>query len=148
LRAAIYTSQEHEPRAYVALTSAARSIVARPRECPPTLAVEFHSAFAAVGGATYRGHDALRTWHRDLREAWGEEIRVEPDAYFDLGEHTLTFSTYYARGLHSGAKVVMPATGVTRSRDGLVTYVKVYLDRAGALRDVGVSEDQLQPIAP
>jgi hypothetical protein len=42
----------------------------------------------------------------------------------------------------------MPATGVTRSRDGLVTYVKVYLDRAGALRDVGVSEDELEPIEP
>jgi ketosteroid isomerase-like protein len=114
--------------------------------CDPN--IEFHSAFAAVGGATYRGHDALRSWHRDLREAWGEEIRVEPDAYFDLGEHTLTFSTYYARGLHSGAEVVMPATGVTRSRDGLVTYVKVYLDRTGALRDVGVSEDELEPIEP
>jgi ketosteroid isomerase-like protein len=124
----------------------ARDIEALIALCDPN--IEFHSAFAAVGGATYRGHDALRTWHRDLREAWGEKIRVEPDAYFDLGEHTLTFSTYYARGLHSGAEVVMPATGVTRSRDGLVTYVKVYLDRAGALRDVGVSEDELEPIEP
>jgi ketosteroid isomerase-like protein len=124
----------------------ARDIEALIALCDPN--IEFHSAFAAVGGATYRGHDALRTWHSDLREAFGEGIRVAPDAYFDLGEHTLTFSTYYARGLHSGAEVVMPATGVTRSRDGLVTYVKVYLDRAGALRDVGVSEDELEPIEP
>ena len=53
--------------------------------------IEYHSAFAAVGGAVYHGHDGLRRWHRDLAEAWGDEIRAEPETYFDLGEHTLAF---------------------------------------------------------
>src|ERR1700730_2785481 len=70
--------------------------------------VELHSAFAAVGGAVYHGHDGMRRWHRDLEEAWGEEIRLESEAYFDLGEQTLHFYVYYGRGKHSGAEVAMP----------------------------------------
>jgi hypothetical protein len=53
--------------------------------------VELHSTFAAVGGAVYYGHEALRKWLRDLEEAWGKELRVEPKAYFDLGNQTLSF---------------------------------------------------------
>ena len=110
--------------------------------------VELHSVFAAVGGGVYHGHDGMRRWHADLKEAWGEEIRLEPEAYFDLGEHTLQFFVYHARGQHSGAAVAMPAAGVSRWRDGFMTYVKVYLDRADALRDLGVAEDELEPIKP
>jgi ketosteroid isomerase-like protein len=113
--------------------------------CDP--AVELHSVFAAIG-AVYHGHDGMRRWHRDLQEAWGEEIRVEPEAHFDLGEQTLQFYVYHARGHHSGAEVATPATSVVRWRDGLATYIKVYLDRAEALRDLGVSKDELEPIDP
>jgi hypothetical protein len=35
--------------------------------CDPS--IEFHSAFAAVGGAVYHGHGGLRGWHRDMQEA-------------------------------------------------------------------------------
>jgi ketosteroid isomerase-like protein len=114
--------------------------------CNP--AVEFHSVFAAVGGAVYHGHDGLRKWHHDLEEAWGADISLDIEAYFDLGEHTLTFFTYRARGRHSGADVTTPATTVATWRDGLVTYVKVYLHREDALDALGVSEDELEPIKP
>src|SRR2546423_13880931 len=50
--------------------------------------IEFHSAFGAVGGGIYHGHDGVRSWHRDFEDAWGTQIRIEPEAYFDLGEHT------------------------------------------------------------
>ena len=114
--------------------------------CDP--AIEFRSVFAAVGGGVYYGHDGMRRWHRDLQEEWGEQIRLQPEAYFDLGEHTLTFFAYHARGEHSGAEVATPATSVGRWRDGLLTQLTVYLDRANALRDLGVIEDELEPIAP
>ena len=42
----------------------------------------------------------------------------------------------------------MPATTVATLRAGLVTYIKVYVQRADALKDLGVSEDELEPIAP
>lgn len=58
--------------------------------CDPQ--IEFHSAFAAVGGGVYHGHDGMRIFFEELKDAWeGGEIHLDPEAYFDLGEHTLTF---------------------------------------------------------
>jgi ketosteroid isomerase-like protein len=114
--------------------------------CDPD--VELHSTFAAVGGTTYRGHDGMRTWHRDLEEAWENQIRSEPEAFFDLGEHTLTFTVLHARGKQSGADVVLPIAAVSRSHGGRLVYYKAYIHREDALRDLGVSEEALQPITP
>ena len=110
--------------------------------------VEWHSLFAAVGDTVYRGPDGVRTWHRDLQDAWGEEIRIEPEAYFDLGERTLAFNVVHGRGRESGADVAMPYAQVVRWRDGLVVYFKAYVHRDDALSELGVSEVDLEPIAP
>jgi hypothetical protein len=42
----------------------------------------------------------------------------------------------------------MPGAQVCRWRDGLLVYAMVYVHREDALRDLGVSEDALEPIAP
>ena len=110
--------------------------------------IEFHSAFAAVGGAVYHGHDGLRRWHRDFEDAWGDEVGVEVDAYFDLGEDVLAFYVLHGRGRQSGAEVAMPNALVATWRDGLIVYFKVYAHREDALSDLGVSEEALEPIAP
>jgi ketosteroid isomerase-like protein len=114
--------------------------------CAPD--VEFHSTFAAVGGTVYRGHDGMRQWHRDLEEAWENEIRSEPEAFFDLGEHVLTYTVLHARGKQSGADVVLPIAAVSRARDGLLVYYKAYIHREDALAELGVSDAALEPIAP
>jgi ketosteroid isomerase-like protein len=114
--------------------------------CDPS--IELQSVFAAVGGAVYHGHDGLPNYYRDLADAWGDDIRIEPEAYFDLGEHTLTFSVAQGRGRHSGAEVEMSHTQVVRWRDGLMVYLKGYTHREDALGDLGVSEDELEPIEP
>ncbi len=110
--------------------------------------IEFHAAWAAGAPTVYHGHDGLRRWHRDLEDAWGEEIRLEPEALFDLGESLLAFYVVHARGRHSGAAVAMPGANVMRWRDGLIVYIKAYLDREEALRDLGVTQDELEPIDP
>jgi ketosteroid isomerase-like protein len=110
--------------------------------------IEFHSLFAEVGDTVYRGRDRLRKWHRDLQEAWGEEIRIEPEAYFDLGEHTLAFNVLHGRGRQSGVEVAMPYAHVMRWRDGQIVYFKAYANREDAMRALGVSEHELKPIAP
>ncbi len=109
---------------------------------------EFRSIFAAVGGATYRGRDELPRYFRDLRDAWGDQIRIEPEVYFDLGEHTLLFLTFHGRGRGSGAEVAMSLALLGRWRNGLIVYMRSYAQREDALRDLGVSEDELEPIAP
>jgi ketosteroid isomerase-like protein len=109
---------------------------------------EWHSTFAVVGGAVYHGHDGLRRWHRDMEDAWEHRIRVEIESVFDLGEYVLSFAILHASGRHSGAEVAMPIAQVWKFRAGLVAYCKTYTDRDEALRDLGTSEDALQPINP
>lgn len=52
--------------------------------------VELHSAVTVPGGALYHGHAGVRRWHRDLEEAFGDQVHIEPEALFDLGEHTVS----------------------------------------------------------
>src|SRR5438445_4504369 len=121
-----------------------RDVEAMIAYCDPS--IDFHSTFAAVGGAIYQGHDGIRRWHRDLGDAWGE-IRTEPEAYF-LGQDTLLFFVLHGRGRHSRAEVATPVASVTRWRDGLMIYLKNCTQRDDALRDLGVSEDEVEPIEP
>jgi ketosteroid isomerase-like protein len=114
--------------------------------CDPQ--IELQSTVTVPGGAVYRGHDGVRRWHRDLEDGWGDELRVEPEVYFELGEHTISFHVLHGRGRQSGADVAMPAAHVYRWRDGLIVYFKGYADKADALRDLDVSEDALEPIDP
>jgi ketosteroid isomerase-like protein len=124
----------------------ARDVDAFIAYCDPS--GEFHAAFAVVGGGVYHGHDGMREFFRDIEDAWGKENSLEPEAYFDLGEHTLAFYLLRARGRHSGAEVATPIAHVMRWREGLIVYGKSYVQKEDALSDLGVSEDELEPIAP
>ena len=109
---------------------------------------EVQSSFAAVGGAEYHGHEGLRSYHRDLEEAW-DQIHVDVEAYFDLGDHTtLGFAILSGRGRQSGVQAGMPIATVMRWRDGLAVYFKAYADRDDALHTLGLTKDELEPIAP
>jgi ketosteroid isomerase-like protein len=110
--------------------------------------IEVRTVFTGVGGGVYQGHDGLRTFQREFEEVWGDEFLIEPEAFFDLGEHTLAFTFVRARGRRSGAEVTIPAAQVLRWRDGLCVHFKAYAHREDALRDLGVSEHALEPIAP
>ena len=114
--------------------------------CDPE--IEIHSVFSDVAGAVYRGHDGVRTMFGDLEDAWGEGFSIEPEAYFDLGEHVVMYYVLHGRGKQSGADVALPAAGVSRWRNGLFAYWKTYPYREDALRDLGVSEGDLEPIPP
>jgi ketosteroid isomerase-like protein len=114
--------------------------------CDP--GVELRTAFAAVGGEVYHGHDGLSTWHRDVEDVWGGAVHVELEAYFDLGERTLAFYVIHGRGRHSGAEVAMPVALAVKWRDGLAVDIKAYAHREDALSDLGVTEDELEPIEP
>ena len=110
--------------------------------------VEYHSVMTVPGGAAYHGHDGVRSYFRDFGDAWGDEFRVEPEAFFDLGQDTLMFYAVHGRGRQSGAEVAMPGAQVCRWRECVMVYGKAYFHRDDALRDLGISEDALEPIAP
>jgi hypothetical protein len=100
------------------------------------------------GGRGLPRADGLRRFLRDFEDAWGDNIGLEPEAYFDLGEHTLAFHMLHGSGSHSGANVAMPVAHVLRWRDGLAIYFKAYAHREDALSDLDISEDELEPIDP
>jgi ketosteroid isomerase-like protein len=110
--------------------------------------IEYHSAITVPGGAVYHGHDGVRKYFADFKDAWGDEFRVEPEAYFDLGDRTMMFYLVRGRGQQSGADVAMPGAQVCTWREGLMVYGKAYVHRQDALKDLDISEDALQPIAP
>jgi ketosteroid isomerase-like protein len=114
--------------------------------CDPN--IEYHAAWPGVAPAVYHGHGGMRKWHRENDDAWGEELRAEREAAFWLGDTLLAFYVLHARGRHSGVEVAMPAATVFTVRDGLIVYKKTYTDREEALRDLGVSEDELERIEP
>ena len=114
--------------------------------CDP--GIEVHSVFAAVGGAVYQGHEGVQSWLRDLAESFGGEFRVEPEAFFDLGDRTLVFGVLRGRGGRSGAEVAMPAAAIATWRDDLCVSHNAYARKEDALRELGVTDDALEPIAP
>ena len=109
--------------------------------------VEYHPLLSAIGTTVYHGHDGMRSWFGQLDEAW-EELRLEAENYFDLGEQTVLFYVLRGRGRHSGAVVAISGAHVCTWRDGLGVVAKQYAHREDALRDLGVTEDALEPIAP
>jgi hypothetical protein len=58
------------------------------------------------------------------------------------------FYVLHGRVQQSGAEVTMQGAQVCRWRDGLLVYAKLYVHREDALKDLGISEDALKPIAP
>ena len=132
-RGALKAFNAHDVEAFIAL-------------CDPC--VEGHSVFSAVGGGVYHGHGGLRRFLSDTRDAWGDQISIESEAYFDLGENTLVFDVLHGHGSQSGAEVAMPLAQVARWSEGLCRYFKGYADREDALRDLGISEDALERIEP
>ena len=85
---------------------------------------------------------------RDLEEAFGDKVWLEPESYFDLGEHTVTFHLLHGRGRHSGADVAERFAHVHRWRDGLTVWFKAYAQHEQALSDLGVSQDAVTAIEP
>jgi ketosteroid isomerase-like protein len=114
--------------------------------CSPE--IELHSAVTVPGGATYRGHDGVRRWYRDLADGWGDDLRIEPEAYFDFGPETVTFHALHGRGQHSGADVAMPAAHVCRWQDGLMVYFRGYSDRDEALQELMATGKRLKRVVP
>ena len=109
--------------------------------------VEYHPLLSRVAVTAYHGHDGIRSWFGQLDDAW-EELRLDAEAYFDLGDETLLFYVLRGRGRHSGAEVEVAGAHVCRWRDGLGVCAKQYAHREDALKELGVAEAMLEPIAP
>jgi ketosteroid isomerase-like protein len=89
-------------------------------------------------GETRRGHDEVRNGLKKWFEAW-ETIEYRPDELIDAGDDVLAFVRVTARGRASGIEMTYEHPQLWTLRDGRVTRMRVFEDRAEALQAAGLS---------
>ena len=88
----------------------------------------------------FRGPDALSRFFAATDEAW-ESITAESESRREGPDWVLGFGRIRARGRESGAELDVPSAAVYRFRDGLITAIRVYTNRADALADLGLAPE-------
>jgi ketosteroid isomerase-like protein len=107
-------------------------------------AVEVHPLTGAMlEGVSYRGHEGMRQWLKDVAEYW-ESMWVEADQFLDKDDSVVVLGRVHGRGKKSGVAIEAPAAWVFHLRDAHLTYLRFYLDRAQALESVGLSDRDIQ----
>jgi ketosteroid isomerase-like protein len=94
---------------------------------------------AAIEGTVFRGSDAVAQWYAALDESW-EEMWAEIESVRDLGDRVLFLGRFRGRGRGSGAPIDVEAAGIAHFRDGLITRLQSFTNRAEALKAAGLSE--------
>ncbi len=109
----------------------------------PEVEVRFSPGTLAdrIGEAgSFHGHDGLRAFDRELRQAF-EEFETNYEELIDAGERVLSVSRYRATGRRSGIAIDGPPQfGVWTVGDGKVTRVDWFDSRDEALEAAGLSE--------
>jgi ketosteroid isomerase-like protein len=90
-------------------------------------------------GTVFRGPGMAARWLTAVDEAW-DDLRTEISELRDLGDRVVAFGRLRGRGRESGAAVDVEVVSVIRFRDGLITWMRVFSNRAEALEAVGLRE--------
>jgi ketosteroid isomerase-like protein len=88
-------------------------------------------------GTAFRGPGMAARWFTAVDDAW-EDLRAEISELRDLGERVVAFGRLRGRGRESGAAVDVEVVSVIQFRDGLVTWMRLFSNRAEALEAVGL----------
>jgi ketosteroid isomerase-like protein len=88
---------------------------------------------------TYRGHEGLHEWLRDVGESW-EDLWWEPQRLTDVGDQVVAIVTAHLRGRGSGIDLEVPLGNLWTFRDGLAVHFKMFLNPDEALEAAGLSE--------
>jgi ketosteroid isomerase-like protein len=90
--------------------------------------VEWHSFFAELGeGGVYRGHDGMRRYVEDLRDAW-ELVRADVDDALRVGSSVALTGRIHYKGKGSGLEAEEPVLWVLTFRDRKVILFKAFRD--------------------
>jgi len=106
---------------------------------------EYMTYLASLSGGvgTYRGHEGIEQFLRDLADAW-EWFRVDVDGYRDLGECVLMEGRIEAKGAASGLAVEKELAWLVDFREGTgpgrFRRVRYFATPTAALEAVGLRE--------
>jgi ketosteroid isomerase-like protein len=91
---------------------------------------------AALELKIYRGHDGLRRWWSEWREAW-EGYEDSYEDLLDAGDHVVAAIVSRGRGRASGAQVEWTQYGVWSFQAGKIVRVAWFGTREDALEAIG-----------
>ena len=132
-------SRENVELAHAAVDAVAQMDVARLLELTDP-DVEWHSFLAQLGeGGVYRGHDGIREYVKDLREAW-EVFQVTVVDEIAIGDVVVTLSQLRYRGKGSGIDDAAPAGHMVKFRGGKIVHMRAFREPEKALEAVGLRE--------
>ena len=99
--------------------------------------VEFRSLVAEAEGETYRGHDGVRRWWKEVVVPLGG-LNGEPEEVRGLGDAVIArvLGTYRPRGV----EVRQTVWHVVRFRDGMATWWQFFRTEQEALEGAALSE--------
>jgi ketosteroid isomerase-like protein len=89
----------------------------------------------------FRGPDGLKRWVARTREVWGE-WRFQVERFIDMGERVVVLVHLVAEGGQSGVRLERDTAHIWTIGDGRVTCCEVYLDRAEALKVLGLKDSR------
>jgi ketosteroid isomerase-like protein len=100
--------------------------------------VEFYLPRNLLEGGGYRGHAGVRKAMADARETWAA-VTVEPRSIRDAGDRAVMQLHVTNKTHDEGPVIEYDGWFVLRFRNGLVSYLRPYLDEADALAEAGLS---------
>jgi len=100
---------------------------------------EFYPLRAQLEGESYRGHDGLDRFLREMAEDF-ENVRFEIDEMRDAGEQVIGIGRFRARGRASGVDLNVPLGVVQRVQRGKIIYIRFFSEPADALEAAGLRE--------
>jgi ketosteroid isomerase-like protein len=89
---------------------------------------------------TYRGHEGVVAYGQNLREVWGNSLRVHVEDLIEHRDHVVVTARTSARGESSGAEVDSPVAHVWTIQAGKIVRFQTFARREEALEAVGLSE--------
>jgi ketosteroid isomerase-like protein len=92
-------------------------------------------------GSVVRGSSEITQMYESEADAWDRQ-RIEPERLIDAGSRVVVFQREYQRGRSSGLELVVETAAVVDLRNGRVVRIQGYMDRAAALRAVGLPEEE------
>jgi ketosteroid isomerase-like protein len=87
------------------------------------------------GEQVYRGRDGFRRLLALLRDSWAE-FRFEAEHFIDAGDQVVVLIRLVAAGGASGVRTERETAHVWTVRDGRLSCIQIYRDRAQALEAV------------
>ena len=124
-------------RAYEAGIAPAVTSTLSSRHSTPVSSVHLPEGGLNVG--TRRGHEEMRRLMEGFLEVW-DDLRMEPERFFDVGDQVVVFVRVRGTGKGSGAETETRPAHLVTVRDGKVVRMVIYPERAAALEAVGLSE--------